>query len=122
MNLTEIAKRTYRKRTPAQRPGRTFVVFDKRQEKYYKTFMAGEYWKDRPEEANLYESLEKAHGSLESLLNRTMPSEKDIWPQYQAEIGLSNEQIDWHHIADYFEIHEIALTSRVTRKIEVGTD
>lgn len=122
MNLIEIAKPTYRKRTLARRPGMTFVIFDKKQKKYYKTFMAGEYWKDRPEEANLYESLEKANTSLEGLLNRTMPSEKDVWPQYQAEIGLDNEQIDWHQIAEYFEIHEIVLTSRVTRKIEVGTE
>ena len=84
--------------------------------------MAREHWKDRPEEANFYESQAKAHDAVEHLVNRTMPSEKDIWPKYQAEIGLSDEQIDWHHIAEFFEIHEIAITARVTRKIEVGNE
>ena len=122
MNLTEIAKKTYRERNPDRRPGSTFAIFDKKQRKYYKTFMAGEHWKDRHEDANFYDSAKKAHDSLNGILNKNFPSKSDVWPAYYEEIGLPNDQIDWHHITPYFEIHEIVLTAKVQRKIEIGTE
>ncbi len=131
MKLHEaFAKSTYRQRNVEQRPGKIFALYDKKQKKYKKVFLGRTSWAGRPEDATFYESVEKVHESLNYTLSdfewlrdneRGQPRD-ETWRKYFEELGVEYDELEWHHVAEYYEIHKLVITAKVQRKYIIGED
>ena len=121
MNLTEIAKRTYRKRGTPRRS--VFVIYDKKAKKYRRAQPLGKAWWDDPEDATFYTSSTKAQETINNMVEAGYgnPVHKDAWWHYYRELDPNAEmELEWGDVGKYFEIQEIVIQSTIRQHIDLG--
>lgn len=134
MNLQEIAKPTYRKRSAPRSFARlrtqreAFVVFDKRTEKYR---LGGAVprlapgWTDSIESATKYDTSDSAHNVINYMIGEGYNSgalHKDVWWHYYRELDPAGEMdLSWSDIGKYFEIQKIHIQTKIVGTVELGS-
>ena len=115
-----LTKPTYRKRFAERRPNNVYIIRDKKREKYLKRMLGRIGWADRPEDASFYTSSDDVHKVLNDMVSNVHPQQ--VWADYMEELEIEYDDLQWEHIARFFDVIEIEIKAKKVKTHPIGED